>query len=84
MDVNTLLVIIKVSHVCILFGEYLVEVYDISEMGKIFNVSLAVFAGAGSFLFGYDSGVMTDVSQSSLRCFGFSHGRDRLLRPRTS
>lgn len=33
-------------------------------MGKIFNVALAVFAGTGSFLFGYDSGVMTDVIQS--------------------
>ncbi|TAQ90309.1 hypothetical protein B7494_g1362 [Chlorociboria aeruginascens] len=30
-------------------------------MGKIFNVSLAVFAATGSFLFGYDAGVMTDV-----------------------
>ncbi|ORY18565.1 general substrate transporter [Clohesyomyces aquaticus] len=33
-------------------------------MGLFFNVALAVFAGTGSFLFGYDSGVMTDVIQS--------------------
>ncbi|KAJ2894758.1 hypothetical protein MKZ38_007243 [Zalerion maritima] len=33
-------------------------------MGKIFNISLAVFAALGSFLFGYDSGVMTDVIAS--------------------
>lgn len=33
-------------------------------MGKIFNISLAIFAATGSFLFGYDSGVMTDVIQS--------------------
>ncbi|CAG8979141.1 hypothetical protein HYALB_00000274 [Hymenoscyphus albidus] len=33
-------------------------------MGKIFNVSLAIFAATGSFLFGYDSGVMTDVIAS--------------------
>lgn len=33
-------------------------------MGLGFNVALAVFAGTGSFLFGYDSGVMTDVIQS--------------------
>ncbi|KAF2433618.1 putative MFS sugar transporter [Tothia fuscella] len=33
-------------------------------MGIWFNASLCVFAGAGSFLFGYDSGVMTDVIAS--------------------
>jgi len=33
-------------------------------MGKIFNISLAVFASTGSFLFGYDAGVMTDVIAS--------------------
>ena len=33
-------------------------------MGKLFNIALAVFAATGSFLFGYDSGVMTDVIQS--------------------
>jgi MFS family permease len=33
-------------------------------MGVWFNASLCVFAGTGSFLFGYDSGVMTDVIQS--------------------
>ncbi|AEO68570.1 e2bf89b0-a55f-4e3e-86ec-976d65165d80 [Thermothielavioides terrestris] len=33
-------------------------------MGKIFNVFLAAFAATGSFLFGYDSGVMTDVIAS--------------------
>ncbi|KAF2755587.1 general substrate transporter [Pseudovirgaria hyperparasitica] len=33
-------------------------------MGRLFNISLAVFAATGSFLFGYDSGVMTDVIQS--------------------
>ncbi|KAF2663155.1 general substrate transporter [Microthyrium microscopicum] len=33
-------------------------------MGIWFNAALAVFAGTGSFLFGYDSGVMTDVIQS--------------------
>ncbi|KAF2136177.1 uncharacterized protein K452DRAFT_313419 [Aplosporella prunicola CBS 121167] len=33
-------------------------------MGLFFNISLAVFAATGSFLFGYDSGVMTDVIQS--------------------
>jgi hypothetical protein len=30
-------------------------------MGLLFNVFLAVFAATGSFLFGYDSGVMTIV-----------------------
>jgi len=33
-------------------------------MGLFFNVVLAVFAATGSFLFGYDSGVMTLVIQS--------------------
>ncbi|KAK4235999.1 general substrate transporter [Achaetomium macrosporum] len=33
-------------------------------MGKVFNISLAAFAATGSFLFGYDSGVMTDVIAS--------------------
>ncbi|KAJ4357025.1 hypothetical protein N0V95_002831 [Ascochyta clinopodiicola] len=33
-------------------------------MGLLFNVVLAVFAANGSFLFGYDSGVMTIVIQS--------------------
>lgn len=33
-------------------------------MGKFYSISLAVFAATGSFLFGYDSGVMTDVIQS--------------------
>jgi hypothetical protein len=33
-------------------------------MGFAFNILIAVFAGTGSFLFGYDSGVMTDVIQS--------------------
>ncbi|KAF2622308.1 sugar carrier protein A [Macroventuria anomochaeta] len=33
-------------------------------MGLLFNVCLAVFAANGSFLFGYDSGVMTIVIQS--------------------
>ncbi|RYN37784.1 hypothetical protein AA0113_g10020 [Alternaria arborescens] len=33
-------------------------------MGLIFNIALAIFAGTGSFLFGYDSGVMTIVIQS--------------------
>ncbi|KAF1812065.1 MFS sugar transporter-like protein [Eremomyces bilateralis CBS 781.70] len=33
-------------------------------MGKFFMISLAIFAATGSFLFGYDSGVMTDVIQS--------------------
>lgn len=34
------------------------------NMGKLFNISLAIFAATGSFMFGYDSGVMTDVIQS--------------------
>ncbi|KAF1850597.1 MFS sugar transporter-like protein [Cucurbitaria berberidis CBS 394.84] len=33
-------------------------------MGLLFNVGLAIFAATGSFLFGYDSGVMTIVIQS--------------------
>ncbi|OCK73907.1 general substrate transporter [Lepidopterella palustris CBS 459.81] len=33
-------------------------------MGLLFNIGLAFFAATGSFLFGYDSGVMTDVIQS--------------------
>jgi hypothetical protein len=33
-------------------------------MGLFFNVALSVFAATGSFLFGYDSGVMTLVIQS--------------------
>ncbi|OTA91483.1 hypothetical protein M434DRAFT_388524 [Hypoxylon sp. CO27-5] len=34
-------------------------------MGKAFNIGLAAFAAIGSFLFGYDSGVMTDVIASN-------------------
>jgi hypothetical protein len=33
-------------------------------MGLLSNVVLAVFAATGSFLFGYDSGVMTIVIKS--------------------
>ncbi|PMD53062.1 general substrate transporter [Hyaloscypha bicolor E] len=33
-------------------------------MGKVFMISLAIFASTGSFLFGYDAGVMTDVIAS--------------------
>ncbi|CAG8199804.1 unnamed protein product [Penicillium nalgiovense] len=33
-------------------------------MGKIYTLGLATFAATGSFLFGYDSGVMTDVIAS--------------------
>ncbi|RAL15344.1 sugar porter family MFS transporter [Aspergillus homomorphus CBS 101889] len=33
-------------------------------MGRFFTISLAAFAATGSFLFGYDSGVMTDVIES--------------------
>ena len=33
-------------------------------MGRLYTISLAVFAATGSFLFGYDSGVMTDVIES--------------------
>lgn len=34
-------------------------------MGWLYSVGLAVFAALGSFLFGYDSGVMTDVIASN-------------------
>lgn len=33
-------------------------------MGKGYTIGLAAFAATGSFLFGYDSGVMTDVIAS--------------------
>lgn len=33
-------------------------------MGKLYTIGLATFAATGSFLFGYDSGVMTDVIAS--------------------
>lgn len=33
-------------------------------MGKGFVICLAIFAATGSFLFGYDSGVMTNVIAS--------------------
>ena len=33
-------------------------------MGRAFTVFLAAFTATGSFLFGYDSGVMTDVIES--------------------
>ncbi|KAH7128541.1 general substrate transporter, partial [Dendryphion nanum] len=33
-------------------------------MGQLFNVALAIFAATGSFLFGYDSGVMAIVIQT--------------------
>ncbi|KAJ5115412.1 hypothetical protein NUU61_001171 [Penicillium alfredii] len=33
-------------------------------MGHLFTISVAVLAATGSFLFGYDSGVMTDVIES--------------------
>lgn len=33
-------------------------------MGRYFTIGLAAFAATGSFLFGYDSGVMTDVIES--------------------
>ncbi|PKX92235.1 sugar porter family MFS transporter [Aspergillus novofumigatus IBT 16806] len=33
-------------------------------MGRLFTMSLAAFAATGSFLFGYDAGVMTDVIAS--------------------
>lgn len=38
--------------------------YTTDSMGKSFTVALAAFAATGSFLFGYDSGVMTDVIAS--------------------
>lgn len=34
-------------------------------MGRFFTISVAVLAATGSFLFGYDSGVMTDVIASA-------------------
>jgi hypothetical protein len=37
---------------------------EVAEMGLLFNTCLAVFAATGSFLFGYDSGVMGLVIQS--------------------
>ncbi|KAI9047420.1 hypothetical protein LZ554_008864 [Drepanopeziza brunnea f. sp. 'monogermtubi'] len=45
-------------------------------MGKLFNISLALFACTGSFLFGYDAGVMTDViaSQNFLTFFHTDKG----------
>jgi len=48
-------------------SRFLVELVDVQKtdtMGLLFNIALAVFAGTGSFLFGYDSGVMTIVIQS--------------------
>lgn len=33
-------------------------------MARFYSVSVAVLAATGSFLFGYDSGVMTDVIAS--------------------
>ncbi|KAJ5748818.1 uncharacterized protein N7511_010514 [Penicillium nucicola] len=33
-------------------------------MGRLYTISVAVLAATGSFLFGYDSGVMTDVINS--------------------
>jgi hypothetical protein len=33
-------------------------------MGRLYMISLGVFAATGSFLFGYDNGVMTDVIAS--------------------
>lgn len=33
-------------------------------MGRGYTIGLATFAATGSFLFGYDSGVMTDVIAS--------------------
>lgn len=40
-------------------------------MGRLYTFNLAIFAAMGSFLFGYDSGVMTDViaSKNFLRYF---------------
>lgn len=41
-------------------------------MGRLFAVSVAALAATGSFLYGYDSGVMTDVidSPNFLNYFG--------------
>lgn len=33
-------------------------------MGRFYSIFVAVLAATGSFLFGYDSGVMTDVIDS--------------------
>jgi hypothetical protein len=33
-------------------------------MGRFYSISVALLAATGSFLFGYDSGVMTDVIDS--------------------
>jgi hypothetical protein len=33
-------------------------------MGRLYTISVAILAATGSFLFGYDSGVMTDVIDS--------------------
>lgn len=33
-------------------------------MGRFYAISVATLAAAGSFIFGYDSGVMTDVIAS--------------------
>lgn len=40
-------------------------------MGRLYTFNLALFAATGSFLFGYDQGVMTDViaSENFLRYF---------------
>lgn len=40
-------------------------------MGRFYSVFIAILAATGSFLFGYDSGVMTDViaSPNFLRYF---------------
>ncbi|KAH6692139.1 general substrate transporter [Leptodontidium sp. MPI-SDFR-AT-0119] len=45
-------------------------------MGKLFNISLALFACTGSFLFGYDAGVMTDVIASKNFLAFFSTTKD--------
>lgn len=41
-------------------------------MGRFYAISTAVLAAMGSFLFGYDSGVMTDVIDSS-NFLGYFH-----------
>lgn len=43
-------------------------------MGRFYSISVAILAATGSFLFGYDSGVMTDVidSPNFLRYFNTS------------